>query len=374
MTRVKVMHVTGGLSVGGVDEMLWITAKYNLKQKYDLAFATCRYPDGYSASRIENLGYKVYGLNTTSSIFNLKMIPKLRKVVKEFKPTIIHLYYKVSIMGRIAAKLASVPIIICNEVDMNYHLFGTGPYIGSLYKKRLNFLADKIIACSEAVRKYWDTSNSNKYMVMYLPIDMEQYAKNDPQPVIKEFKNKKGPIIGMVSRIFFNKGHEYLIQAMPKILEKFPKAQLHIIGTGILMDDMKKIVNSQNLNSSVKFLGFVEDLQKEISLIDVFVLPSLSEGFPLSIMEAMASGVPVAATPVGGIPEIIEHGKNGLLFHEKDPNSLADAVIYLLSDPDQAIKIGERGRQTVIKNYSPEHYIQQLDNLYDQLLKQKGLV
>jgi len=126
--------------------------------------------------------------------------------------------------------------------------------------------------------------------------------------------------------------------------------------------------------NSIEFTGFVEDLAAEFAKLDLFILPSLTEGFPLSILEAMASGLPVAATPVGGIPEIIEHGRTGLLFRAKDPSAIADTVISILSDHEKALAMGKQGYEKAIREYSPATYSKKLDVLYQELLRYKGLI
>ena len=405
------MHVSWGLDKGGVEELLLITAKFSLQKKYDLAFTTCDSKRGTISREIEKLGYPVYELNIGSRIIDLRMIPRLIRIFHLYKPDIVHFYSKVSVMGRIVAKMARIPIILCNEVD----LLGKEPRLDlrliAILKRRTDFFADRIIACSESVRRHWDKKKSDKYMVMYLPIDTEKitsfwniYDKktsknntvvnNESTPTNtsvdqetshvdcrdnelsgkKElFKNGACPVIGMVSRVYPGKGHEYLLKAMPRILKAYPAAKLRIIGTGVLLAEMKALALSLNLDSSVEFKGFVGNLYSELNKLDIFILPSLSEGFPLCIMEAMALGIPVAATPVGGIPELIVHEKTGVLFATRNPDSLAETVIKLLADFDKAKLMGLRGKEKVNNEFSPEVYIKKLDSLYQDLLEEKGL-
>jgi len=238
----------------------------------------------------------------------------------------------------------------------------------------MDFLADKIIACSEAVRKYWERKASDKYTVIYLPIDTEKFGKLEYQHGSIGFKNGKNPVLGIVSRLFPGKGHEYLIKAMPKILNRFPSTKLKIIGTGPIMEELKSLTKLIKLEDSILFTGFVEDLYSVLSSLDIFVLPSLTEGFPLSIMEALAVGLPVAATPVGGIPELIENYKTGILFAKQNSDAISEAIIKLLSDYESAKKMGERGRQKVIQEYSPQLYVKKLDDLYQDLLAQKKMI
>jgi glycosyltransferase involved in cell wall biosynthesis len=303
------------------------------------------------------------------------MVPRLIKVFRQYKPHIVHFYFKISFLGRIAAKLAGIPIIICNEVDMDWEEYGLGLAVTAKFKRKLDFLADKVIACSQAVKDYWDQGgNSRNFTVINLPIDIDKFKDNyNPSPKIG-FKNDSGPVLGMVSRIFPGKGHEYIIKAMPQVLNQFPTARLRIVGIGPLLAEMQELASSLNLMDSIEFTGFVEDLAAELAKLDLFILPSLSEGFPLSVLEAMAAGLPVAATPVGGTPEIIEHGKTGLLFGTKDSAAISDAVISLLSDYEKALAMGKQGYEKAMREYSPATYSKKLDALYQKLLRDKGLI
>jgi glycosyltransferase involved in cell wall biosynthesis len=127
------------------------------------------------------------------------------------------------------------------------------------------------------------------------------------------------------------------------------------------------------LGRAVEFTGFVDDVHQAHYAMDIFLLPSISEGFPLSIMEAMAAGLPVAASRAGGIPEIVRHDETGLLFPAKSPDAIAEAVIKMLTDFESTRKMGVRGRQRLIQLCSPKIYIEKLDRLYQELLVAKGI-
>jgi glycosyltransferase involved in cell wall biosynthesis len=370
--RFRVMHVSGRLDVGGIEQLLLITAKFNLNQKCNLAFTVCESKDGFVSRQIQDLGYTVYGLNLTNRVYDVRNIFKLIKVFKLFRPYIVHIYSKISISGIVAAKLARVPIIISNQIDM-WGDWGLGLRWASYIYKKLDLFIDKYIACSEAVKTFWEIKNHQKSMVMYLPFDPTLFPHSDYLTKNSfPYKNGKYPVIGIVSRISSEKGHKYLIQAMEKILVKFPSVKLKIVGTGPLENELKDMVKSLRLEKSIEFTGFVENLYDALSSLDIFVLPSYSEGFPLSIMEAMAAELPVAASAVGGIPEIVKHGEIGYLFPPRDSEAIANVIIELLSNGEKTRQMGKSGRDKVIKEFSPEDYIQKLDSLYDELISIKS--
>ena len=183
------MHVNGWLDVGGIEEVLLTTAKFNLREKYDLAFVSYRRNDGYAGLELQKLGYPVYGLNLTSAMYDIRVITSLVKLFKEYKPQIVHFYQKSSFIGRIAAKIAGIPVILCNEMDLNYNHVGMIAVFTKYLRKMPNVITDKVIVCSNAVRNYWDGKNSPKYMVIHVPFDS---SKTLPETLYFAGKQKKG--------------------------------------------------------------------------------------------------------------------------------------------------------------------------------------
>jgi glycosyltransferase involved in cell wall biosynthesis len=367
--KIRIMHVNGRLDTGGIEEVIYTTAKYNNNEKYELAFIVYREKEGYT-SKIEEMGFPIFALDLEKALLDLRVLPKIVNIFKSYRPHIVH-FYQGSMIGRVAAKIAGIPIIIRNEMDLNYNRHGLRRKLSVLAKNSLNPLADKLIACSSAVKDFWWKSNNDKCAVIHIPFDLSKFPSVEFNSKRKFFKNGKYPVIGTVSRINHEKGHKYLIQAMPKIIEAFPSVRLKIVGTGPLLKDMKGLAESMALSSSIEFTGFVQDLFQELSRMDVFILPSLTEGFPVSILEAMAAELPIAASAVGGIPEMVEHGNTGLLFAPKNPDSISDAIVGMLSDNRRLWEMGKNGKQKVMAEFSPEVYVRKLDDLYQDLLQKK---
>ncbi|MCJ7811413.1 MAG: glycosyltransferase family 4 protein, partial [Dehalococcoidia bacterium] len=146
---------------------------------------------------------------------------------------------------------------------------------------------------------------------------------------------------------------DILLTAMPRILRRH-SVELRIIGTGPRLEEYAALARKLGIEEEVHFLGFVDpsEMGAHYGRADLFVLPSRMENFPLVILEAMASGLPVVATDVGGVPELVEHGETGLLVPPNDPDALADAINDLLDDPDEMEQMGARGRQLVSDQYT----------------------
>jgi glycosyltransferase involved in cell wall biosynthesis len=178
-----------------------------------------------------------------------------------------------------------------------------------------------------------------------------------------------GPVIGIIARLSEEKGHTYLIEAMPEVINRFPKAQLLIVGEGRIKQRLVDLSKALKLENNVRFLPSVIDMQDVFGITDIFVLPSLKEGLGLSLMEAMASGLPVIASDVGGIRSLVQHVHNGLLVKPADVRELSSAIIELLKDPQRCGVFGNNARIFIKDNFSQEKMISQTEGVYSECLK-----
>lgn len=369
--KVIVMHVAWALDSGGVEELLYLTAKYSNRDKFDLKFIVCSEQIGTIGEKIQQIGYLVQTINVSSRIFDLRTIYRLIRVFRLHRPDIVHLYSKVNLLGRFATKLAGVKISICNEVDLD----GAGPNIGirfvAFLKRRLEFLSDCILSCSKTVQKHWSCGDGKRHRVIYLPVDIENFSSLEVRSSNGDFKNGEFPVVGMIARVCPGKGHEFLVRAIPELRDAFPDVQVRIVGKGPLMTSLRQLADAMGVSRNIHFVGYALDTLAELQTFDLFVLPSLSEGFPISILEAMAAGLPIAASNVGGIPEAIENGVTGLLFDPQSSEALATAVTRLLRNPERARVMGTAGKQKVVQEFSPDRYLACLEDLYRDLWREK---
>jgi glycosyltransferase involved in cell wall biosynthesis len=172
------------------------------------------------------------------------------------------------------------------------------------------------------------------------------------------------PVLGVVGSLYPVKGHRFLLEAMPEILGRWPKAQLLVIGRGELEIALKEQVEQLVIGANVHFLGMRQDVSRLLSLLDAFVLPSSSEGLSIALLEAMASGKPVVATRVGGNPELIDHGRTGFLAQPEDARDLAANLLKLLSDPGTMHQFGRQAAERVRQHFSMEQMADRYRDLY----------
>lgn len=179
---------------------------------------------------------------------------------------------------------------------------------------------------------------------------------------------RKGDIlIATAGRISPEKAQEVLIEAFARIKGEHPKASLLIIGDGPSRRALEGLARERNAEG-VRFLGFRTDMDQIMCAIDLFVLPSLTEGLPNVILEAFACKKPVVATAVGGVPEIVDHGKSGLLVPPKRPDLLAEAIQALLRDPERRRAMGEAGYERVRRDFTFEAQAGKLEGIYEEII------
>ncbi len=184
--------------------------------------------------------------------------------------------------------------------------------------------------------------------------------------------NAREPIVGTVGRLSFQKATEDFIEAAALLRQRFPDAQFLIVGEGERRAELEHLVEARGLRANVRFTGYREDVPRLLAAMDVFVLPSLYEGMPFSILEAMAAARPVVATRVDGVPEIVVEGETGMLVPPREPEKLAKAIGFLLAHPDHAREMGRRGRERVRTHFSWEHMVEMIGQLYGTLTARAG--
>jgi glycosyltransferase involved in cell wall biosynthesis len=180
-------------------------------------------------------------------------------------------------------------------------------------------------------------------------------------------------LVGNVGRLALQKGQRHLIAAMPLLLERVPRARAIIAGGGDLEDYLRDLANEMGVGERVHVLGPRKDVPALMHAIDVFVMPSIWEGFGLVLLEAMAAGRPIVASRVATIPEVVAEGETGLLVPAGDPLALATALAELADQPEVAARMGEAGRERLRRRFSLEKMVGDTELLYRELLDERGL-
>ncbi len=178
-------------------------------------------------------------------------------------------------------------------------------------------------------------------------------------------------LIGNIGALVEAKGQRYLLEAAPLILKQVPEARFVIVGDGRLKSKLKHLASRLGVSDAVRFVGFQENVGRFLAAFDVLVLPSLMEGLNNSAIEAMMVGIPVVGTKVGGLPEVIDHGRTGLLVPPEDHVALAEAVLEVLSNPEKAAAFGSAGRDVAYKRFTVSRMVSGTIGVYEKVLKER---
>ena len=230
-------------------------------------------------------------------------------------------------------------------------------------------LPDHYIAISSAIGRVLADAGvpSSKISVVHSGINVNRLDVT-PRTRAELGLPTEGPLIGNVAALVGHKDHRTLIGAMPAVLTAFPKAQLAIVGEGKLRADLEERIETLNLSKRVHLLGYRTDVPAVLKVLDVFAMSSVEEGLGTSVLDAMASGVPVAATDAGGIPEMVRNGMTGLLVPARDSVRLAEAIVSLLTDRALAARLSVNAAEMVSKEFSADAMVEGNIAVYERLL------
>lgn len=277
--------------------------------------------------------------------------------------------------GTQAAREAGVPVVVSTE-----HL----PYVLPIdhhteLKAQINRLVDRIITVSvEARHSHIASGIARPDQVVTIPNGIDAGAFPAPDATAQaRLRSRLGlapaaPIVGTVARMYEQKGHRYLLEAWPQVRAAVPEAELVLVGDGPLRWELEQQAETLGIAGSVRFLGTREDVPALLGLFTVAVLPSLFEGLPLFVLEAMAAGRPVVGTRVCGASEAIADGETGLLVPARDPAALAAAITSLLCAPAKAERMGQAGRVRLLRHYQARRMVADTCALYEALLARDG--
>ncbi|MBL7084451.1 MAG: glycosyltransferase family 4 protein, partial [Candidatus Aminicenantes bacterium] len=305
----------------------------------------------------------------TNIIKDLKTFLDIWRIIKKKSPEIVHTHSsKAGLLGRLAAKLARIPIVV--HTPHGHVFFGYfGPLKTKIFiilERLVSRITDRIIALTNKEKEDYikfRIANEDKFDVIYSGIELDKFkelSEDKKQNLVKEFGiPEKSLIIGTVGRLVPVKGHEFLIKAAKYIISKYPEAFFVFTGDGPLEQNLKRQALELGINNNIIFLGWRSDAARIISVYDIFALPSLNEGMGRVLAEAMALGKPIVASNVGGIPDLVTHGKNGFLVPVRNSEKLAKYIQILIKNKEQREKMGQVGKE-MVKNFSKEKMVEKI--------------
>jgi glycosyltransferase involved in cell wall biosynthesis len=387
--KIRILRVIGRLNVGGPSihvvnlstgldpirfDQLLVVGKESRDEGSMLNYALAR---GVWPHRISEM---VTSFNLTPR--DIKALHHLWKLMRLYRPQIVHTHTaKAGLLGRLAARLAGVPIVI-----HTFHGHVLHGYYGPLQnwalqrmERTLACLSDRLVAVSERVKQDligYGVASAQKITVIPLGLDLAPFSTARRRR--GGFRREMGisadtKLIGIVGRIVPIKNHALFIEAAARIAALERAARFVVVGDGALRRTIENQARRLDIAERILFTGWRSDLAQIYADLDALVVTSKNEGTPLSAIEAMATGCPVVATCVGGIPDIITDKITGRLSAPGDADGISRAVIELLTDSVEAARIGANAMTAAHQRFAVERLISDMDKLYSKLLDEKAI-
>jgi len=377
--QFRVLHLIRP-AVGGMKNHLFSLLRNLDKDLFEIIISC---PEGDLAGEIERYGSRPIVLplkGELSPFSDWKAILGLVKILKEERVTILHAHSsKAGFVGRVAAYLAGTPAVFMTAhnsifyedwpVWKHFVLAGT--------ERLLDRVTDRVLTVSEALRQEIikrEGLSPDKVITVHNGIDMGQVRPpKERRHILRQLRLPPlGQVVGTVARLAPQKGVTFFLKAAAMLVKDY-QVNFIIIGDGPLLQQLQKETAFLGLKNRVFFAGKRDDVFDILPVFNIFVLPSLTEGFPLTVLEALAAARPVVATKVGGVPEIIKDNHSGLLVNPGDPAGLALAIARLLNDREKALSMGQAGQVLVREKFTAAQMVCKVEEEYKKMLIAKGL-
>jgi glycosyltransferase involved in cell wall biosynthesis len=367
---MKVLHVIDSLNRGGAEILLSNLLPLLKCKGIDITIVSVSNKIGLvDIFRKNNI--PVYSLDFNGTIYQIKAIlhasQNLKSIIMKEKPDIIHSHlYTADLVTRIAVG-KRLPLISTLHSYDKWWL--EKRRLKSRIKTFLDYISGKLsksfyIAVSKSVKDYACKAlniSEDRIIVVYNGINPHKFIVKDYQ----SYQINNQPLIIQVGRFYKEKGHETSIKAMLIIKKYYPKAKLLLVGDGPLYSFIENEIKSLELINNIELLGVREDIPDLLLKADIFWMPSEWEGLPIACLEAMASGLPIIASAVGGLLEIISDGETGYLIPKGSYEQLAERSLRLFKDFDLRKKMGLMSRKIVERNFTIEKTAKEYISIYD---------
>jgi glycosyltransferase involved in cell wall biosynthesis len=389
---VKVLRVIARLNVGGPAlHVAYLTAGLS-ERGYDttLVAGTVERGEESMAFVADSKGVRievVEDLHRSITPFrDARAAMRLAQLIRRERPTILHTHTaKAGAVGRVAALLAggAKPPIVVHTFHghvLRGYFNRVVTYGFRTLERLLARVSTVLIAVSPEVRDdlvRLGVAPASKFVVIRLGIELERRVGNDDAER-RETRRVLGLsgdpfVVGWVGRMTAVKQTDLVVRTLERLVERGVDARLLLVGDGPDRDGLERYAHDLGVMKRCLFLGYQEDVSRFYNAIDALLLPSVNEGTPVSVIEALAAERPAVATRVGGTPDVVRDGVDGFLVDSNDPDALAARLAELAADPARRAKMGAAGRERALQRYAVDRLVDDVDQLYRRLLAERGL-
>lgn len=369
--RKRILHIIGGGEIGGAEELVYTMMKLTNPEQYDVhLICLC---EGPFADLVGAEGFPARTIPMRHKA-DIKKIKSVRAYIREQQIDLVHTHgVRANLIGRPAAKREGIPVVTTFHSMLRYDYDRNWKAsLARLLTMQGNHYTDTFIAISHAIGE--DLRNMHidpeRIQVIHSGLDVSKFQSRRDTDQLKERLglSPERLTFTMVARLHPVKGHRYFLSAARRLVDAGVPAQFLLIGEGISRPEIEAQVKELGLESLVFMPGYYSKVEDIYRISDVLCVPSLMEGLGLVILEGMYFGVPIIASRVGGIPELIEDGKSGLLIPPADVEALYEAMYKTACSPELMQQLAQEGRRRV-QHFTVESMAQQVEKCYEQLLE-----
>lgn len=342
---MKVLHIEAGKHLyGGAKQVTYLIDELaQLKVKNLLV---CTQGSEIATQQLANCDILPIAMSGEADVGTFA---RLRKLLKQHKPDLVHVHSRrgADIWGLLAAKSCGIPVVCSRRVD--------NPEPSWLARLKYHSY-DKVITISEGIRQVLlaESVNPEQVVTVRSAVDTQTYQPTPDRAWMQgQFDLANDDlVVANFAQMIARKGQPLLIQAIQQLLPTYPNLKLLLFGQGPKLTEYKNLVAERGLANVIRFPGFRNDVARILPNVDIIAHPAYTEGLGVALLQASASSVPIVATAVGGIPEVVEQGKNGFLIETGDHGALAARLAELLQDKGLRHRFGSFGRQKMLDDFS----------------------
>ncbi len=362
---VRVCHISMCLATGGLERLLVEFARLRDRLRFEMEFMALS-REGQPATDIRVAGCSATVLNETQDFRKWQTLKTLARRLREGHFDVVHTHNTFAhFYGTIAAKWAGVPVVVNTQ-----HGRGCGGHWKAKWQFRLaNRLTQRIVGVSHdsvELCQADDRGSAGKMIAIWNGIDLARFSRESAVAGRRDADTITAISVARLSR---EKDFPTLLHAVRSVVNRVPTFRLRIVGDGPERATIERVTAELNLCDHVELLGERHDVAEQLSQADFFVSATRSEGISLTLLEAMAVGLPIVTTRVGGNPEIVIDGQTGRLVADNDPDALAQAILELCHDRNSWSEMGRHGRARVEQHFDIRQMVANYEALYEELVR-----
>jgi glycosyltransferase involved in cell wall biosynthesis len=344
----------------------WMIPRFD-PARFNVSLVSLRRKD-LSEETLESFGVDITYLH--KSKFDPATLPALLKVIDRKQIDILHLHgYGATTFGRMAGGMRRLPSILHEHANLT-----DTPWFQKAADRMLEPLTDIAIAVSQSTADFVIHARqipANKVKVVYLGVPLEEFNRPRSGEEVRAARAELGIgpgdfAIGTVTRLHDSKGNSYLVDAARLVLNERPQAKFYVVGEGPLLQPLQQQARALGLGDRFVFAGFARDVARVVSAFDVSVFPSLWEGTPLTVFEALAMGKPIVATDADGLVDVLTDERDALIVPRRDARALADGLIRMMDEPQTRLRLGASAGETG-RQYDIAAFVRKMEQLYTLL-------